>query len=100
MTKGREVCVGDEQGSRTSVILWCWLMGLLAIRLAAVYLPFPQWVTVTIIFAIAGAKAVLVGYYFMHLRFEKQLIYWIVGTPIVLFIIMTITLIPDIVFNR
>ena len=92
--------MGDEQGSRTYVIIWYWLLGLLGVSLAAVYLPFPQWVTVTIIFLIAAAKAVLVGFYYMHLRFEKQLIYWIVGTPIVLFVIMTITLIPDIVFNR
>ncbi len=82
------------------VAIYLWLVGLLAVSLLTVYLPFPQGVTVTIIFLIAAAKAILVAAYFMHMRFEKWLIHAIIITPVVLFIIMTLTLIPDIGLNR
>ncbi len=82
------------------VLIWAWLMGLLFVSLLAVYLPFSHVVTVTMIFSIAAAKAVLVAAYFMHLRFERWLIYAIVISPILLFITMTLTLIPDIAYNR
>ena len=82
------------------VAIWAWLVGLLIVSVLAVYLPFSQTTTVTIIFLIAVAKAVIVAAYFMHMRFEKWLIHAIAIIPVVLFIIMTVTLIPDIGFNR
>jgi len=36
----------------------------------------------------------------MHLRFEKRLIRVIAIVPVVLFIILTVALVPDVVFNR
>ncbi|MFQ5876342.1 MAG: cytochrome C oxidase subunit IV family protein [Acidobacteriota bacterium] len=81
-------------------LIYGWLVGLLLVSLLAVYLPFSQPVTVTIIFLVAAAKAALVAAYFMHLRFERRLIYAMVLTPLTLFVIMTLTLIPDIVLNR
>jgi caa(3)-type oxidase subunit IV len=82
------------------VAIWAWLMGLLFVSLLAVYLPFSQPVTVTLIFLIALAKAILVAVHFMHMRFERWLIHAIVITPLLLFIIMTLSLIPDIVYNK
>ncbi len=82
------------------VAIYLWLVGLLFVSLAAVYLPFSQATTVTIIFLIAAAKAVIVAAYFMHMKFERWLIYAMVITPLLLFVIMTVTLIPDIVYNR
>ncbi len=82
------------------VAIYLWLVGLLTVSLLAVYLPFSQATTVTIIFLIAAAKAVIVAAYFMHMKFERWLIYAMVITPLMLFVIMTVTLIPDIVYNR
>ncbi len=82
------------------VAIYLWLVGLLMVSLLAVYLPFSQTTTVTIIFLIAAAKAVIVAAYFMHMKFERWLIYAMVITPLMLFVIMTVTLIPDIVYNR
>ena len=81
------------------VAVYGWLVGLLILSVLAVYLPFPQAATVTIIFIIAAAKAALVAAYFMHMRFEKKLIYSIAITPVILFIILTVSLIPDIVYK-
>jgi caa(3)-type oxidase subunit IV len=82
------------------VAVWAWLVFLLIISVAAAYLPFSTAAVVTIIFTVALAKAVLVAANFMHLRFETRLIRAIAIVPVVLFIIMTLTLLPDIVFYK
>lgn len=82
------------------VAVWAWLLFLLIISLAAVYLPFSQQITVSIIFLVAAVKAFLVVVNFMHLKFEQRLVRLIAVVPVIFFIIMTIALIPDIVYNR
>ena len=84
----------------TPFIIYLWLIGLLAVSVAAVYLPFSTGITMTIIFLIAIAKAVIVAAYFMHMRFDKWLIHAMAIIPVILFVIMTLTLIPDIGLNR
>ena len=81
------------------VAIWGWLILLLIISLAAVWLPFSSGVTITFIFVVAAVKAVIVATYFMHLQFENRLIRAIAIIPVILFIGMTLTLFPDIVFN-
>ncbi len=78
------------------VAIWGWLLLLLFISLGAVYLPFSQGVTVTFIFIVAAVKACIVATYFMHLKFEESLVRYIAIIPVILFVIMTLTLIPDI----
>ena len=82
------------------IAVWAWLVFLLVISLLAVYLPFSQTITVTLIFTVAVVKAFLVVVNFMHLRFESRWIHAIALVPVVLFIIMTIALVPDVVYNR
>lgn len=89
--------MADTAHPRTNYFtIYLWLIGLLSVSVAAVHLPFSTGMTVTIIFLIAIAKAVIVAAYFMHMRFEKWLIHSIAIIPVILFIIMTLTLIPDI----
>jgi len=80
--------------------IWLWLVILLIISVAAVYLPFSQTLTVSFIFLVAAVKTWMVAVYFMHLKSEGQLVRYIAVVPVVLFIIMTLTLIPDTVYNR
>jgi caa(3)-type oxidase subunit IV len=82
------------------VAVWAWLVLLLVVSLAVVYLPFSQTITVSMIFIVAAVKAFLVAANYMHLRFEKRLIHAIALVPVVLFVILTIALLPDIVYNR
>lgn len=82
------------------IAVWAWLVFLLVISLAAVYLPFSQTITVSIIFLVAAVKAFLVVVNFMHLKFEERLVRLIAVIPVIFFIIMTLALIPDIVYNR
>ncbi len=82
------------------VAVWAWLVILLGLSLASVFLPFSQTVTVTLIFVIAAVKAFLVAVNFMHLKFEQWLVRLIALVPLALFIIMTLTLIPDIAHHH
>ena len=82
------------------VTIWAWLLLLLFLSVAAAYLPFAQGLVVAFIFIVAVVKAGLVAVYFMHLKFEESLVRYIALIPVLLFIIMTLTLIPDIVYNR
>lgn len=89
-----------EHARPNYVAVWAWLVLLLIVSLAAVYLPFSQTATISIIFAVAFAKAALVAANYMHLRFEKRLIRAIAIVPVLLFIILTIALLPDIVYHQ
>ncbi len=82
------------------VAVWAWLVLLLAISVAAVYLPFSHGLTIAFIFIVATVKACMVAVYFMHLKFEESLVRYIAAVPLLLFLIMTLTLIPDIVYNH
>ncbi len=82
------------------ITVWAWLVVLLVVSLGAVYLPFSQAITVSMIFIVAVAKAVLVAANFMHLRSEQRLIHIVAIGPVLLFIILTLGLIPDIGYNR
>jgi len=80
-------------------MIWVVLLLLLVVSLAAVYMPFSQTLTVILIFVIAAVKALLVASFFMHLKIEGKLILAIAIVPVILFVIMTISLLPDIVYN-
>ena len=82
------------------VAVWGWLVGLLIVGVASASLPFPKAASLVVIFGAAVAKAVLVAANFMHLRFEPRLIYAIALAPLVLFVGLTLVLLPDIVFSR
>jgi len=82
------------------IAVWGWLVGLLIVGVLSATLPFPKAASLVIIFGAALAKALLVAGNYMHLRFEPRLIYAIAITPVVLFVLLTFVLIPDIVFKR
>jgi len=90
----------NQHASTNYTAVWAWLLGLLFISVFAVYLPFSQGLTITFIFVVAAVKACIVAVYFMHLKSETRLIRYIAITPVVLFVIMILSLMPDTVYNR
>lgn len=81
------------------VEIWAWLVGLLAIGTAVVFLPIPKLAALLVVFAVAIVKAVLVIRNYMHLKAEHLMIYLIAAIPVLLILIMAITLLPDIAFR-
>lgn len=89
-----------ESARPNYVAVWGWLVMLLIVSVVTAYLPLPHTAVLLVIFGAAVAKALLVAANYMHIRFEKWLIYAIAITPVVLFIGLTLVLMPDIVFSR
>ncbi|MFQ5802541.1 MAG: cytochrome C oxidase subunit IV family protein [Candidatus Methylomirabilales bacterium] len=91
--------MAGERGHPNYVAVWLWLVGLMVASVAISQLPFSKSATVVVIFAIAGVKAVLVALNFMHLKFERLLIYSLAIVPLLLFFILTAVLFPDIALH-
>ncbi len=58
-----------------------------------------EWVKVLLALTIASIKAAFVALFFMHLKFEGKMIYFIVLVPLCLTVILVCALIPDIVMT-
>lgn len=56
-----------------------------------------EFLKVLVAIAIASVKASFVAMYFMHLKFEGKLIYFIVGIPLCMVVLVVCALIPDII---
>jgi cytochrome c oxidase subunit 4 len=78
------------------VAIWYWLVGLALVSVLVSGLPLPHELVLVVIFAAAFVKAVLVALYYMHLRFEQLLIYFLVLVPLTSFIILVVVLLADI----
>ncbi|MFQ5693674.1 MAG: cytochrome C oxidase subunit IV family protein, partial [Nitrospinota bacterium] len=59
--------------------------------------PEPRLLIDTFIFVVAGVKAVLVALNFMHLKFERLLIWSLVLVPLGFFVILAAVLVYDII---
>jgi len=76
-------------------IFW-WLLALTIVEVAVVYAHLPKWSTVIALVLMALAKAFLVAWNFMHLRFEKPALLLMVGFPLLLLVDLLLGLMPDI----
>jgi caa(3)-type oxidase subunit IV len=80
------------------VLIWKWLMSLVILSiLASLFLP--KLAAIAVIYVIAITKAILVVMNYMHLKYEKPLIYALVFVPLLFIIILTLLLFPDFVFH-
>src|SRR5438067_1240115 len=59
-----------------------------------------ELVNVLLALLVASIKASLVAMYFMHLKFEGKLIYFIAIVPLILCVILCCALVPDIIFSH
>jgi cytochrome c oxidase subunit 4 len=78
------------------VAVWIWLLLLATFSVVLSFPPLSQPITLLLIFEAAVVKAVLVAMYFMHLKFERLLIYSLVIVPLVFFGILMLVILPDI----
>ncbi len=84
--------------SRHYLTIWCWLMALVVISVAASAV-LPKTQALTLIFAIAVIKALLVARNFMHMKNESAIIYAIMLVPLAFVIIFLFGLFPDFVYH-
>jgi len=74
------------------------LVVLTILTVGAAFLDLKQeWMRVLLALTIASIKATFVAAFFMHLKFESKLIYFILIVPLTFTIVLICALIPDIV---
>jgi caa(3)-type oxidase subunit IV len=79
-------------------VVWIWLMGLLIASFAA-SLVLPRSAAVYMIFLVAAIKAILVVMNYMHLKYEKLLLYALVIVPLLIVVVLMFALFPDFVIH-
>ncbi len=88
-----------DHGHRPNYFLvWVWLMLLVIVSIAANSV-LPRSVALLLIFTVASIKALLVVLNYMHLKYEKPLLYALAIVPILIVVVLMFALFPDFVFR-
>ncbi len=82
------------------IAIWRWLVILVIAALLVTLLPIPKLAALVLVFGIALVKASMVMRDYMHLKTETLIIHAIALIPILLFIGLALTLIPDIALRH
>jgi caa(3)-type oxidase subunit IV len=88
-----------EQNRPNYFAVWIWLVGLAIISVVASSV-LPKSAAVLLIFAVAAVKALLVVLNYMHLKYEKLLLYVLAIVPLLIVAVLLFALFPDFVFHR
>lgn len=83
----------------TYVAIYGWLLGLTLLEVSIVLAGWPKAAVVSMLVATALAKALLIALYFMHLKFDRRLVWLLPGIPVAIGIVFVSALFPDIVFH-
>lgn len=73
---------GQAVAARTYLLVWVALLGLTGLTIEAAHLRLGEWSMVANI-AIASTKAILVLWFFMHLKYEKRLFKLLLFVPVI-----------------
>jgi caa(3)-type oxidase subunit IV len=80
------------------LLVWVWLVGLLIVSIVSSFV-LPKSAALFLIFLVALIKAILVLLNYMHLKFEKPVLYALVIVPLLIVIVLIFALFPDFVFR-
>lgn len=80
-------------------LVWIWLIGLVVISVVA-SMVLPKSLALLLIFAVAAAKALLVVLNYMHLKYEKALLYALAIVPLLIVVVLLFALFPDFVLRH
>jgi cytochrome c oxidase subunit 4 len=81
-------------------LIFAVLIILTGVTVGIAFMTFPtELINVGLALTVAIIKASLVAMFFMHLKFEGKLIYLIVIVPLILCVLLTCALIPDILMT-
>ncbi len=72
-----------------------WLFVLTVVEVGVIFLPIPKLLIAASLVILAAVKASLVAIYFMHLKFERLVIWWIAVIPVILCVFLIFMLIPE-----
>ncbi len=81
---------------RTTLIVFAALAFLTAATVGVAYLDLPGASGSIVAMLIAGAKILLIGGFFMHLKDEGRLLKWGLGVSLLLVLVLLVFVLPDI----
>lgn len=84
-----------EASKRTFMWVWCWLLALTAIELVLAYQRLEIKLMLTILMTLSIVKASLIISYFMHLKYERRSLAWLLMPALVFVICMMCVVFPD-----
>ncbi len=61
------------------LVIWIWLVALLAVGTVISYLPISKAGIIGLILLVSSIKAILVALFYMHLKFERVVPIWVVA---------------------
>ncbi len=71
------------------------LLCLTAATVSASWLHVSRYAAVSVALAMASVKAALIGWYFMHLKSERPLVWTVIGVGLLTVIILVVGVFPD-----
>lgn len=95
MTEEAGAAHGGGRWYQTYVVVWVWLLAFTIIEISAVALRLDRALLVTLLLALSLMKAVLIVAYFMHLRYERLTLIYLVLTPLILILVLFGGVVPD-----
>ena len=69
--------------SRTYLVIWGWLAGLMLISVGLSELPLAKSTIVSLVLFLSTVKALLVALYYMHLKMDRRLLSLVATFPLV-----------------
>lgn len=79
--------------------IYAWLLGLTVLEVVIARMGLPKAALAILLVSTALGKASLIGLYFMHLKFDKPLVWLLPGVPVALAIFFVGMLFPDLVYH-
>jgi len=73
---------------RVYVLTWLWLLVITALEIGVVLAGLPRGLLVALLVVLALLKASLIAAYFMHLRYERLNLVFVVVVPLVLVVLL------------
>ena len=81
--------------TKTYVVVWGWLAGLMLLGVLVSGLPISHRMVVGVVLGLSTVKAILIASYFMHLRIDSRFFTWIATIPIPFGLVLLIVLLLD-----
>ena len=69
--------------SRTYLVIWFWLAGLMFVSVMLSELPLAKGTIVSLVLFLSTVKALLVALYYMHLKMDRRLLTLVAMFPLV-----------------
>ena len=76
-----------QSSTRTYLVIWGWLAGLMLLGVLLAELPIPTTWIVLMVLSLSSIKALLVALYYMHLKMDRRLLLFVALSPLALILL-------------